>query len=193
MNWQIIAGILFLIGGFSSITETFSTFLLGLVLGAGLILWGLKMKGIVFSKGSKGTRSLSEETFRAVGVSYYKGSIEKLACDNPKWNRSPSAIVSDGDAGQSIFKYNYTNKPIELKVEKNNPHNPNAVAVYITENLVGYISREENARVREILAKREVISISGFIGGGPYKVVSNSKEVVTDEMNHTVTVRIKYI
>lgn len=192
MNWQIIAGILFLIGGFSSIAESFSIFLLGLALGAGLILWGLKMKGI-FSKGSKGTRFLSEETFRAVGVSYYKGSIEKLACDNPKWNRSPSAIISDGDAGRNIFKYNYTNKPIELKVEKNNPHDRNAVAVYIAENLVGYISREENTRVREILTKREIISISGFIGGGPYKVVSSSKEVVTDEMNHTVTVRIKHI
>lgn len=192
MSWQIIVGILFLIGGFSSIAESFSTFLLGLVLGACLILWGLKMKGI-FSKGSKGTRFLSEETFRAVGVSYYKGSIEKLACDNPKWNRSPSAIVSDGDAGHNIFKYNYANKPIELKVEKNNPHDPNAVAVYIAENLVGYISREENTRVREILTKREIISISGFIGGGPYKVVSNSREVITDEANHTVTVRIKYI
>lgn len=45
MNWQIIVGIIFLIGGFGSITTDIGTFFFGLVVGAVLLAWGLKRKG----------------------------------------------------------------------------------------------------------------------------------------------------
>ena len=137
-------------------------------------------------------RQLTEETFHAVGESYYENNIRKLAYPNPKWARPAATVVEEGDAGKRIFKYYYGNKPVELKPE-NNPHDKNAVAVYIAGELVGYISREENLHVRDILKHREVVSISGFIGGGDYKVVSETFDTISGELGFSVTVRIKYI
>ena len=192
MNWQIIVGALLLIGGLANITENFGAFLFGVLAGAALLYWGLKKKGILRKKDSSGTRQLTEETLHAVGVSYYENNIRKLAYPNPKWPRSATTVVEEGDAGKKIFKYYYGNKPVELKPE-NNPHDKNAVAVYFAGELVGYISREENLHVRDVLMNREIVSISGFIGGGDYKVVSETFDTMPGESGFSVTVRIKYI
>lgn len=40
MNWQIIVGVLFLIGGIGNITRDFSIFLTALVIGAAFLFWG---------------------------------------------------------------------------------------------------------------------------------------------------------
>lgn len=56
MNWQIIVGVFFLICGISGITENFSTFLGGLVIGGLFLFWGLKTR-----KGKNGiAKSISE-------------------------------------------------------------------------------------------------------------------------------------
>lgn len=192
MNWQIIVGVLLLIGGLANITENFGAFLFGILAGAALLYWGLRKKGVLHKKVSSGVRQLTEETLHAVGVSYYENNIRKLAYPNPKWARPAATVVEEGDAGKKIFKYYYGNKPVELKPE-NNPHDKNAVAVYIAGELVGYISREDNLHVRDILKNREIVSISGFIGGGDYKVVSETFDTTPGEVGFSVTVRIKYI
>ena len=77
MNWQLIVGILLLIGGIGNIVSDLGVFLFGLVAGVTFILWGLKEKGFQFKKGAIGKRQLTEETLRAVGVSYYEKNIQK--------------------------------------------------------------------------------------------------------------------
>ena len=192
MNWQIIVGAILALGGIANIFNDFGALLFGLAAGGALIFWGLKKKGILPRKAGSGVHQLTEETFHAVGESYYENNIRKLAYPNPKWARPAATVVEEGDAGKRIFKYYYGNKPVELKPE-NNPHDKNAVAVYIAGELVGYISREENLHVRDILKHREVVSISGFIGGGDYKVVSETFDTISGELGFSVTVRIKYI
>ena len=192
MNWQIIVGAILAIGGIANISSNFGAFLFGLVSGVALILWGLKKKGVLPKKGTSGARQLTEETLHAVGVSYYEGNIRKLAYPNPKWARSATKVVEEGDAGKKIFKHYYGNKPVELKPE-NNPHDKNAVAVYFAGELVGYIAKEENLHIRDILKNREIVSVSGFIGGGDYKVVSETFDTISGESGFSVTVRIKYI
>lgn len=192
MNWQIIVGVILALGGIANIFNEFGAFLFGLAGGCALIFWGLKKKGILRKKETSGTRQLMEETFQAVGESYYENNIRKLAYPNPKWARPATVVVEEGDAGKRIFKHYYGNKPVELKPE-NNPHDKNAVAVYIAGELVGYISREENLHVRDILKNREIISVSSFIGGGDYKVVSETFDTISGELGFSVAVRIKYI
>lgn len=46
MNWQIIVGIIFLIGGIGNITSNIGAFFFGTIVGAALILWGLKAKSL---------------------------------------------------------------------------------------------------------------------------------------------------
>lgn len=195
MNWQIIVGVFFLIGGIGNITNDFSAFLFGIALGIGLLFWGAKKKGYIKPRKTEPSekRILTEETFHAVGVSYYENNIRKLANVNPDWKLSATKIISEGKAGKRIFLHHYVNKPVKLQEEPNNVHDKNAVAVIIAGELVGYISREDNVHVKDILQNREIISTSGFIGGGEYKVVSEDGETQKTESGFTVNIRIKYI
>ena len=193
MNWQILVGILFLIGGIGNIATDFIVFLFGLVVGAALIFWGLKKKGFQFQKKILGKRQLTDETIRAVGVTYYERNIQKLAYRNPGWDRSVETIIEDGDSERRIFQYNYKNKPVQLIIENNNPNDKNAVAVHIAGELVGYISKDENIHVRDILKNHEIKSLSAFIGGGKYKVVSDNHDINYDQLGFSVTIRIQYV
>ena len=138
-------------------------------------------------------RTLKEETFPIAGVSYYESNIQKLATVNPDWKISAKQIVDHGKAGKRIFKNYYVNKPVKLQQEPDNPHDENAIAVFIAGELVGYISRTDNIHVNDILNHREIISVSGFIGGGEYKIVDEEYKVFKAENGFNVKVRIKYI
>ena len=131
--------------------------------------------------------------FQAVGVHYYEDSIKKLANSNPDWALSPAKIIEAGKAGKKIYQYFYVNKPAKLEREPKNEHDRNAVAVIIAGEKIGYISREENVHVAEILAQREIKSLSAFIGGGKYKIVSNDGSVEEFQIDHNVNVKIKYV
>jgi hypothetical protein len=137
-------------------------------------------------------RTLTVEDFHAVGVHYYAANISKLASPNPEWKKSAAQIVKDGKAGKRIFKNNYVNRPVKL-IPENHANDSNAVAVIIAGELVGYISREENIKVRKILKGREIISLSGFIGGGDYKIILDDGSIVKDTNGFNVNIRIKYI
>lgn len=152
-----------------------------------------KSKGTENNYQTAEKRTLQEEDFRAVGVYYYEQNIKKLACPNPDWKKSASQIVSDGQSGKRIFKSNYVNRPVKLLPEPHNSNDPNAVAVVIAGELVGYISRDENVKVKWILNNREIISLSAFIGGGDYKIIEEDKAIFKDSKGFTVNVRIKYI
>lgn len=138
-------------------------------------------------------RTLTEEDFRAVGVSYYESNIRKLACQNPDWSKTAAQLLKAGKGGKRIFKDNYVNRPVKLVEEPDNPHDPNAVAVMVAGELVGYISREDNARVREILNSREIVNLSAFIGGGDYKIIQEDGENIRDSYGFSVKIWIKYI
>lgn len=193
MNWQIIVGVFFLIGGIGNIFVDLWTFLFAVVVGLVLLFWGLKKKGFIKSSKTKTSRKLTEETFHAVGVSYYENNIRKLATNNPDWKLTASQIRDGGKAGKRIFRHYYINKPVKFMEEPKNPHDKNAVAVVIAGELVGYISRENNIHVKDILKNHEIKSLSSFIGGGEYKIVLEDGDVIKDESGFSVNVRIKYI
>ena len=138
-------------------------------------------------------RVLTQDDFKGAGVHYYESNIDKLATPNPDWKKRTATIINEGKAGKRIFKNNYVNRPVKLVEEPDNPNDRNAVAIVIAGELVGYISRDDNVKVKGILKKREIKSISGFIGGGEYKIVSEDGTVWKDKKGHNVTVRIKYI
>lgn len=200
MNWQIIVGILLIIGGFSSITENFGVFLTGILFGAGLLFWGLKKKGLLSSRPTTGTpvtinevRTLTEETFHGAGVWHYESNIKKLACANPDWKLKESQVISSGKIGKKIFKHNYINKPVKLEFEPDNKHDPNAIVILIAGEKVGYIAQTDNDHVRNILNNREIKSLSAFIGGGEYKVFTEDGDEIRSSFGFSVNIRIKYI
>lgn len=197
MNWQIIIGALFIISGITHIFEDFDVALFSIALGAGLLYWGLRKKGYIARKETQSDqfseRALKEETFNAVGISYYEDNIRKLACNNPDWKLSAAQVINSGKAGKKIFKYYYVNKPVNLQEEPENPHDKNAIAVIIAGELVGYISREDNLHIKDILNNHEIKSLSSFIAGGEFKVVNEDGDISKNEFGFSVNIRIKYI
>lgn len=187
---------LFLFGCLINLLEKYGVIFIVVIAVLCLLYFLAVKKGLVkkptFQR-KAGSRTLKEESFHAVGVCYYEGNIRKLACNNPDWMVTASQIIESGKSGKRIFKHYYVNKPVRLQIESDNPHDKNAVSIIIADELVGYISSEENVHVRDILNHREVISLSGFIGGGEYKIVSEDGEIFKDENDFSVSVRLKYI
>lgn len=67
-----------------------------LVIGAALLAWGLKKKGVFKRKHEQKERVLAEEDFKAAGVNYYESNIHNLACETPDWKAAASKIISEG-------------------------------------------------------------------------------------------------
>lgn len=185
-----------------SLVVTYKEIVIGLALGCLIIFILLKIaqkNGVNIpalpsaSKHKISSRHLTEETFHAVGVTYYENNIRKLACDNPDWKLTIPQIQKSGKTGKKIFKHHYVNKPVKLKLEADNPHDKNAIAVIVAGELVGYISRNDNIHVKEILQKHEIKSLSGFIGGGEYKIIDEDGDKLRGEFGFSVNIRIKYI
>lgn len=198
MNWMIIVGIIFLICGIANITTSIGAFFFCIAVGAVLILFGLKKNGMLDkllkkSSSNAPARDLKVEEYSVAGANYCLDNIGKLACANPDWKRTAAQIISGGKAMKRIFRYNYINKPVKLVPEPENPHDKNAIMVLIAGEKVGYISRNDNARVNEILKNHDVKYISGFIGGGQYKVISENGSIERFENDIYVNVRIGYV
>jgi hypothetical protein len=86
-----------------------------------------------------------DELIRVVGTSHYQDALLELAPREADEEIRVQAIAA-------------------LVPEPDNPHDPNAIAVHIDDRLVGYLSREENARWRDVVAGNEIAG-EAMIGG----------------------------
>lgn len=135
-------------------------------------------------------KKLIKEDFAVTGVPYYKENIMKLACTNTDWKKHTKTLLSEGKT--KVYRYNFVYKPVKLIPEPENEYDVNAVFVQIAGEKVGYIGREENIHVKDILDNRSVKYISAFVGGGDYKLVftDGSLEKQCDEIS--INIRIAY-
>lgn len=162
---------------------------------------GLGMLIYYFSRRSKRQVQLTDahsagglitEDFKVVGSAYYVVNINKLAMKNDKWSWTAAQAVSNGMTSRKIYRYTYINKPVKLIFEPSNPHDKNAIAVQIAGEIVGYISRSDNLHVADVLKKQDVKYISGFIGGGEYKIALDSKGFTRNTDSIYINIRIAY-
>jgi HIRAN domain len=88
-----------------------------------------------------------DELIRVVGTSHYQDAMLELA---PR------------EADEAIR----VEKVAVLVPEPDNPHDPNAIAVHIDGRLVGYLSREENVRWKDVVADNEIAGEAMIAGKG---------------------------
>ena len=82
---------------------------------------------------------------------------------------------------------------MKLILEDRNSEDRYAVMVQIAGEKVGYISREENRHVREILSRHEIKYISAFISGGDYKEILENGDIEKNTKKIYITVKIAYV
>ena len=131
--------------------------------------------------------------FEVAGVTYYMDNIQHLAKENRNYALTQQQLLKTDKVGKPIFKYWYINEPVLLVPEPSNPHDPNAVMVQISGQKVGYISREENVTVLDLLKKGRVQRVESFVSGGEYKLLlpNGSLEKSEKEIHIKVTVWLK--
>lgn len=220
MNWKIFVGFALLIASLYNLADRLVFGLLLFSAGLALAFWGFYQRGKNEQDAKEdafrrefnqlpstpsmqqrqdpppqpsANRTLIKEDYTAAGVIYYESNINKLATRNPGWKLTAKAAASQGKCDTMIFRYNYINKPVKLIPEPENEHDKNAVKIVIAGELVGYISRADNVHVLDILNHHKVKYISGFIGGGDYKVISKDGAIDKGKKGHNVSIRIAYV
>jgi len=123
MNWQIIVGAIFLIGSIGCLADGFVNFMLALLIGGGLMYWGLRKKGY-FKK--KVTHQYEVE-----------GCVLAYSYDDVKFY-PPAELVS------KINKVKFQKgAEIQLVQEPENPVDHAAVALYLGNQKIGYLLRNK--------------------------------------------------
>ncbi|MGM9628994.1 MAG: HIRAN domain-containing protein [Faecousia sp.] len=119
MNWQIIVGVIFLIGGIGNITKDFTAFLFGVIAGLALLYWGLRRKGY-FKKVVTQQQEID-------------GYVLAYSYEDVKFY-PPADIVSK-------INKNKLQVGAELRVvqEPSNSYDHNAVALYLGNQKIGYL------------------------------------------------------
>lgn len=129
MNWQIIAGIVFLIGGIGNITKDFFTFLFGMIIGVLFIFFGLRKKGLENKKSNPNFSGSKQAPAHIPSSDYYLAYHYEDEKFYP-----PFEVVSKLDkkrlrAGASVI----------LKPEPKNEYDNRAVALYVSGCKIGYL------------------------------------------------------
>lgn len=103
-------------------------------------------------------------------------------------------MKSEGKLNKRIYKYEQKiNGGVQLVHEKNNPHDENAIIVFIAGNKVGYIPASENVRILKSMDSNEIDYISAFKDtGGPYKVYFENGDYIIDEYRYNIIITIYY-
>jgi hypothetical protein len=88
-----------------------------------------------------------DELVRVVGTSHYQ----------------PALLALSGRRADEEVR---VEKVALLVAEPDNPHDPDAVAVFIDDHLTGYLARTENRRWRDVVAGRRVACEAMIAGRG---------------------------
>lgn len=137
----------------------------------------------------------SLERIHVRGVENYQDAFYELVTENPDFEKSKRELIEDDQVGERVYKYEITDCDVDLRPEPDNSYDPNAIAAYFDGLLIGYVPRGSTTHVRNLLQRR-IVSITGEVGGGPYKIVDEVDddvfEMEQDATKLWATVSIRY-
>lgn len=133
------------------------------------------------------TRTFSKESFPVVGINYYTENLNKSRTANPEYRKRNLPMA------KRIYRYTYVDRPVKLIFEPQNPNDRNAIKVLIAGEHVGYIGRNENLHVGDILKHHEIKYIYASFKGGEYKMLVEDNEIIKAETSLKIDLHLGYI
>lgn len=133
-----------------------------------------------------------KESFEVVGLPYRMDAVESLARLNAKYNLTAEELIENGYAGDRIYKYSYKRGDVKLIPEPDNAHDSNAIKVVFSGTHIGYISSAENAALLARINAGDVDRVTGHIGGGDYRIVSEDGSDARYQSAVSATVTVTY-
>lgn len=120
------------------------------------------------AKREKEERSLEREFFRLAGTTFHAEAFESLAEESDDWHRTLEDVLKEGDEEIELARYWWRDMEALIVPEPDNPEDPEALAVAVRGERIGYIKREDQERARELLPR--VAKVTAYMKGGPYKM-----------------------
>ena len=121
MNWQIIVGAIFIISSIGCLADGFLNFLLALLIGGGLLYWGLRKKGYL-------KKSITHQHV-------VDGCVLAYSYDDVKFY-PPTELISKISKGKL-----QVGSELRLVQEPENTYDHGAVALYLNNQKIGYLLR----------------------------------------------------
>lgn len=126
------------------------------------------------AKREKAEREIERTIFRLAGTTFHAEAFEDLAEESDDWRQTLTEVVKAGDEDEEIFKYYWLPMPAEVVSEPDNQEDPGALSVIVCDQRIGYIKREDQERVRELLPRATQIVV--YMKGGPNKTATWNDE-----------------
>lgn len=130
----------------------------------------------------------SKMKFVVAGVNYRMDQVIKLATPMKKWDMTNEELMRKY-SNKKIYRYFFTNEPVVLVPEPTNQHDPNAIKVMINNIHVGYVPKEDCARVKGFIQAGNY-TLSAYITGGEYKIIYDIKSAAqfSDPVSIEITI-----
>lgn len=109
------------------------------------------------------------ESCEVAGESHYKEVIARLGIIQRDYYWPTERLYEKFVDGDVIYKYRFQDMEAELVPEPDNPHDPNAIRVDVGGVKVGYIPREQTARIHALIEGGA--TARAIIGAGPRKII----------------------
>lgn len=126
------------------------------------------------------------------GVYYYTKNLESVCIPNPFYSLSPDKLAQKFPNGKRIYKYKRNGYTAELEEEPTNPHDPNAIKVLISGQIIGHIPREMCTSVKKQMRRNKVHSVPAVVSGGRYKVLDSEDGFITSESSFSVEIELPF-
>lgn len=132
----------------------------------------------------------NKENLKVAGISYRTEAVESLGTRNEEYDSSKKYIINNM-ADDYIYEYDFPTLPAELRFEPDNPHDPNAIAVYAAGTLIGYVKSGSTSHIRNLINSGRIESAVCKIRGGNFKHYDSMTEEFEDEKaNYSATVTL---
>ncbi len=119
----------------------------------------------------------------------HRDAIKTVLQQSSAWDNAEAWLKTHK---RKLYKYKFLDCPAEIVKEPDNPYDKNALAVVVDGEKIGYISRDDNLNVGELLKKHVIESIIATINGGAYKYIDDDGEVAKVNDDFRVKVSIRY-
>lgn len=132
--------------------------------------------------------------FGVAGVYYRQEEIIRdLMTESYEYGLSKKEIIEEGLEETRIYKYELFESDAHLVPEPENPHDPNAIKVMVSDVLIGYVPAEKTARVKSILDKKDIVKLTCQIYGGEYRYLQDEDSSIEhDSTNLKASVSISF-
>lgn len=125
-----------------------------------------------------------KETIRAAGISYRTDAVLSLGVENDEYTYNKKQIIEEGLEDEKLWEYHFPPYDVEFVFEPDNEYDPNAIAIYVEGEQIGYVERELTSHVRDLIESGKLKSAYCQIVGGKYKIYDSVEESIErDEIN----------